>query len=251
MRHSLVILLTLTLTLPALFAQEQPVATTTPKLIQVQTEWIELPRDVLARLLLQRSATTADATGLRKEVQAMVQAGTAKLVDLQLLTSRSGERATLESHHELIYPTEAEPPTVPNSIGPLPKFERPKVDNFQAVVGLIAPRVPESFATRNVGSAFEMRATASESSQIIDLSLFPSLTWHPENTVWHERTDIGGGLVKIERPGFYRLQPQTALTLKSGACSLAAILTPHGQNGRADFDREVMLFVKATILTAK
>lgn len=245
------------LALPVLFAQDLPprakehtVATPEPKLIRVQTEWIEVPRDVLAKLLLQRSATSADATSLRKQIQGMVGAGTAKVLELQVLTSRSGESATLESCREVIYPTDPEPPSNPGP-GPLPTPPPRKPDNFQAVVGLIVPPVPATFATRNVGSTLEVRATASDSSQFIDLSFSPSLTWHPGRTVWHERKNLAGHLIKIERPGFYRLQPQTALTLKSGTYTLAAIVTPHGQNGRADFDRKVMLFVKATILAVK
>ena len=51
---------------------------------------------------------SADATELRKQVQDMVSKNEAKVLETQITVARSGRKATSESIHEFIYPTEYE-----------------------------------------------------------------------------------------------------------------------------------------------
>lgn len=222
-----------------------------PKIIEVQTEWIELPQEQLTKLIFQRAAATSDATALRKEVQALADAGSAKILEIQMITTRSGEKSTVESFFELIYPTESDSWGIPESVTVPDKPGGMSPENLKALAALVAPTAPTSFETRNVGATLEVEATTGETHKYIDLRFNPELLWHTGNTVWQERKDVLGNVIKIEEPEFYVMRATTALTLKNNAYTLAAILTPKNQQGRLDFDRKVMLFVKAAILTVK
>jgi hypothetical protein len=223
-----------------------------PKIIQVQVEWIEIPHETLTKLLFMRPKGTADATPLRKELQDLVTAGTAKILDTQIITGRSGEKATVESIHELIYPTSFEPAEGPNSVEAPEKQEAaPNPENFKSLAGLITPHTPTEFETRSVGSTLEIEPTCDDKGKLIDLRFAPDLVWHTGNTVWQERKDILGNPLKMEVPEFYALRSVTALTMKDGAYSLAAVLSPKDQDGRADLSRKVMMFVKCDVLTVR
>ncbi len=222
-----------------------------PKVIQVQVEWIEISHEQLTKLLFMRPKGTADATGLRKEAQALVTAGSGKILDTQIITGRSGEKANVESVHELIYPTAFEPAEGPNSVTAPDKPEVANPENFKSLAGLITPHTPTEFEKRNAGSTLEIEPATDDSGKIIELRFAPDLVWHTGNTVWQERKDILGNPLKMEVPEFYSLRSVTALTMKDGAYSLAAVLSPKDQDGHADLDRKVMMFVKCDVLAVR
>jgi hypothetical protein len=222
-----------------------------PRIIEVQTEWIELPQEQLTKLIFQRAATSSDATALRKDLQTLADAGTAKILEIQMITTRSGEKSTVESFFELIYPSEWDSWSIPESVTVPDKPGGMSPENLKALAALVAPAAPTSFETRNVGGTLEVEATSGETNKYIDLRFNPELIWHTGNTVWQERKDVLGNVIKIEEPEFYVMRAPTALTLANNTYTLAAILTPKNQQGRLDFDRKVLLFVKAAILTVK
>ncbi len=210
-----------------------------PRMIHVQVEWIELPQETVTDLLLNHPLKTAAATELRLEVQKLVKAGTASVLETQMTVARSGEKATTESIAEYIYPTEYEP------VRGIPETAAAQKAHDEQERELFWPPVPTSFETRNLGSTLEIEPTSSRDNRIIDLRLAPEFSWQTGRTVWQERKDENGNTIKIEMPEIYSLHLTTALTLRSGVHSLAGILSPKDQNGRTDPTRKVMIFVKA------
>ena len=99
------------------FKEEDPFSAstekTTPKMIQVQVEYIRLSHPALTKLLYQSKSKSADAGVLRDSLHKMVLKNEADVMETQIVTGKSGERSTSESIHEFIYPTEYEPIDLP------------------------------------------------------------------------------------------------------------------------------------------
>lgn len=88
--------------------------------------------------------------------------------------ARSGERATIEIIREFIYPTEYEPPEIPNSVG----VGNDGLGNAQFGGGAIfpvTPAHPTAFETRNTGITLEVEPTVGPDKRYIDLSLKPEM----------------------------------------------------------------------------
>lgn len=81
------------------------------------------------------------------------------------IIARSGERSKVEVIREFIYPTEYEPPELPNESG----------TNPEGSVFPVTPAHPTAFETRNVGVTLEVEPTIGPNKQFIELSLQPEL----------------------------------------------------------------------------
>jgi len=80
------------------------------------------------------------------------------------IVSRSGERSKIEIIREFIYPTEYEPPELPNTVG-----------TGTGGVFPVTPATPTAFETRNVGVTLEVEPTVGPDKNFIELSLRPEL----------------------------------------------------------------------------
>ncbi len=215
-----------------------------PQMVQVQVEFVELPHETLTKLLFLRSPKKADATELRKQVQELVTKNEAKVLETQILVSRSGGKATGESIHEFIYPSEyeafcavlngTETDKFPNAIKP--------PDN---------PAIPTSFETRNVGSTLEIEPTIGEDNRMMDLRFVPEFLWHTGNTVWYEGKDSSGNPFKVQEPDFYCVRMNTSITCIDGQNTFVGALSPKDSKGVLDTTRKLMIFVKCDILTVE
>ncbi len=214
-----------------------------PRMVHVQIEWIDVPHEVVTDLLLYHPLKTAAATELRLEVQKLVKAGTAKVLETQMIAARSGEKATAESIAEYIFPTEYEALK-----GVQPSTGEAKVAAGVKPSVVAWPPLPTSFETRNLGTTFEIEPTLGPDNRLIDLRFAPQLVWQTGRTVWQEQKDEKGNVAKIELPEIYSLRLTASLAMRSGVHSLAGILSPKDQNGRTDTSRKVMVFVKADSL---
>ncbi len=222
-----------------------------PKMVRVMVEFIEMPHEVLTDLLFDDRPESADATGLRKKVQGLVKEGTAKVMETQVVTARSGDKSLAESAHELIFPTEYEPPCVPERVTVPDSGEAMGTSSAKALAALVTTPTPTAFETRNVGSTLEVESTLGGSDRIIDLRFAPSLVWYEGNTTWQERTDPLGNKTAIEMPDFYSLRLEMSLTLIPGQYVMAGVLSPKDDEGKADLSRKMMVFVKADTLVVK
>jgi general secretion pathway protein D len=78
--------------------------------------------------------------------------------------TRSGQQATVEILREFIYPTEYEPPELPNSVG-LTGGSSP-----------VTPATPTAFETKPVGIQLEVLPVADANKRYVDLTINPSFS---------------------------------------------------------------------------
>jgi len=148
------------------------------------------------------------------------------------VTARSGQKATIEIIREFIYPTEYEPPELPNSVG--------TNGNFGGLGGLgglggsgggsfpVTPATPTAFETRNTGVTLEIEPTIGENDFVIDLRFVPEIVEFEGfinygSPIQSPGTDALGNPVtstitenRIEMPVFSTRRVNTALTIYDG-----------------------------------
>lgn len=220
-----------------------------PRQVQVQVEFVDMSHEALTKLLFLAKPATSDATDLRKQVQDMVSKNEAKVLETQIAIARTGQKATTESIHEFIYPTEHEPPRMPQPAG-----QGANAAGASGASNLQFPEIPSypaAFETRNVGSTLEIEPTVGADNQIVELRFVPELIWHPGNTMWAEAKDSLGNNFKYSMPDFYTIRLNTAFTCISGQYTLAGVVSPKDDKGETDMTRKVMVFVKCDVLVVK
>ncbi|MEO5917601.1 MAG: hypothetical protein ABIS50_25450 [Luteolibacter sp.] len=215
------------------------------KQIRVQVEFIDVSHEQLTELMFGPKVPANDGE-LRKQVAQLIKDGKATVLDTLLCTTITGQKATSESVEEFIYPTEYEPPDLPNEVrldGEEKTPESAKTTRPDLAVG----PTPTAFDTRNIGSTLEVDGTCD--GKEIHLNLTPEIVYHLGNRVWGEWNDQHGS-VPIQMPKFYTLRIKTSLILDDGKYLLACALSPKNQEGFPDFTRKLMVFVKASIITS-
>lgn len=217
--------------------------TKAPKMIQVQVEYIELSHELLTKLLFLAEPKSSDATPLRKQLQELVAKNEAKVMETQIVVCKSGQKATTESLHEVVYPTEYVPPSEGKP------DEKPKAPAFGSFP--YNPATPTAFDTRNVGPTLEVEPTLSEDNRIIDVRLVPEVLWHTGDTVWQEYKDTLGNVSKVKMPDFYVIRANTAVTCLGGQYTLISVQSPKDAQGDADMTRKVVVLVKCDVLSVK
>ena len=216
-----------------------------PKLVRVQVEWIDVSHEQFTELMFGPHSSANDGE-LRKQVAQLVKDGKANIVETMLCTGRSGQKSTTESIDEFIYPTEYDPPDMPDKV----EFK----DKEESDKSKVTPRdfatgpSPSAFETRNLGSTLEIEPTIDESGKLIDLRFIPEIVYHVGNTTWAEWKDAHGEC-NIQMPKFYVIRINTQVTLADGQYTMAASLSPKCKDGFPDFTRKLMVFVKADVLT--
>jgi general secretion pathway protein D len=142
------------------------------------------------------------------------------------VTARSGEKATIEIIREFIYPTEYEPPELPNSVG--------ATGGGGAVLGggaqsfPVTPATPTSFETRNTGVTLEIAPNIGANNFVIDLNFAPEIVEFEGfinygSPIQSPSTDLLGNPTtvtitenRIEMPVFSKRSVTTALTIFDG-----------------------------------
>jgi len=109
---------------------------------------------------------------------------------------------------------------------------------------------PTAFDTRNVGSTLEIEPTLGKDDKTIDLRFVPEIVYHVGNQVWAEWKGEHGNS-PVQMPTFYTIRTNTAVTLSDGHYMLTAGLSPKNKEGVPDFNRKLMVFVKADVITAE
>lgn len=142
------------------------------------------------------------------------------------IVSRSGERATIEIIREFIYPTEYEPPELPNSVGTFST----NGDNGGASSSSfpVTPATPTAFETRNTGVTLEVEPILGEDGYTIDLTFKPEIVEFEGfinygSPIQSAGTDALGNPItvtitdnRIEMPVFSTRRVNTSLTIYDG-----------------------------------
>jgi hypothetical protein len=217
-----------------------------PKQLQVQVEFIEMSHETMTKLLFKAKPTSADATPLREQLQEMVEKKEASVFETMIMIAKSGQKATTESIHEFIYPTEYEP-----SDGlPVPTAQAQGPSN-PPVPKHVYPAVPVAFEPRNLGSTLDIEPTIDFSEQNIDLRLAPEIIWHTGNNSWFKGKDSLGNDFDVLMPDMYVVRLSTSLTCFNGKYHVAGVVSPKDEKGNTDHKRKMMVFVKCDILVVK
>ncbi len=211
-----------------------------PKIVRVFVEFIEIPQATMTELLAapRKSANDGD---LRTKLQELIKTEKARMLETQMLTARSGQKATTESIHEYVYPTEYEPSSIPSGVPP----EQTKVEEHSKLMAAVVPTVWE---TRNVGSTLEIEPNIGENNHIIDLRLLPQLVYHTGNNLWMEHKE-GENTYRAEMPNFYKISLDTSMTLINGQTFLMSSCSPKDDKGEVDMTKKILIFVRADVLT--
>ena len=148
------------------------------------------------------------------------------------ITAKSGQKATIEIVREFIYPTEYEPPELPQSVGT-------SSVGGGLLGGLggggggggsfpVTPATPTAFETRNTGVTLEIEPTIGENDFVIDLRFVPEIVEFEGfinygSPIQTSSVDNLGNAVtnvltenRIEMPVFSARRVTTALTIYDG-----------------------------------
>lgn len=145
------------------------------------------------------------------------------------VTAKSTQKATIEIIREFIYPTEYEPPQLPNSVG------QTNGGGLNGVVGgggggsfPVTPATPTAFSTRNTGVTLEIEPTIGDNDFVIDLRFVPEIVEFEGfinygSPIQSPSTDVLGNPVtsvitenRIEMPVFSARRVNTSLTIYDG-----------------------------------
>ncbi|QTN31814.1 type II and III secretion system protein [Akkermansiaceae bacterium] len=140
------------------------------------------------------------------------------------ITARSGQKATIEVIREFIYPTEYEPPELPQQNNNGGGF----LGGGGGGVGIATPATPTAFETKNTGVTLEIEPTIGENDFVIDLRFLPEIVEFEGfinygSPIQSPSTDIFGNPVnaiitenRIEMPVFSKRSVNTSLTIYDG-----------------------------------
>jgi general secretion pathway protein D len=140
------------------------------------------------------------------------------------VTARSGEKATIEVIREFIYPTEYEPPELPNTVG---STGGGGIGGGVTSVP-VTPATPTSFETRNTGVTLEIAPNIGANNFVIDLNFAPEIVEFegfvnygspilaPSTDVLGNPTTVTITENRIEMPVFSKRSVTTALTIFDG-----------------------------------
>ena len=113
-------------------------------------------------------------------VRALNQKKGIDLLSAPRVTTKSGQRAVIEIVREFRYPTQFDPPKIPNSVGSIPVGgggSGVTLDFTSTSAGSVpvTPTTPTAFETRNTGVTLEVEPVVGPDGVTIDLNLVPQV----------------------------------------------------------------------------
>jgi len=224
------ILLLLSLALPG-SANQDP-----PAIIRAYMQLIEVPHATFTALM---NGKDNAGPALHARVLGMTKSGKAKLVETSLITTRSGQRATIESVREEIYPTDY---GLPSFGGPVILWKNP----FTFPRG--GQATPTAYETRNTGTTLLVEPSANQESKTIDLHFNPEIVDPLGLTTWSESRDRWGDN-SCRMPEFETWKTNCSITLKSGRIELVTVFSPKPADEQSTTTRKILCFVRADIVS--
>ena len=203
------------------------------KQVHIIWEMIEVEHADFSDWLFDNRLDT-DGTALRKWAQERIGHDDGAIIESALITARSGQRAKAESIHEFIYPTEFDPPEIPNEVELKGKAKAP-----------ITAVSPTAYETRNVGTTIEVDPVIGSDGTTIDLNLAPERVELEGYSIWpHEDIDP---LFKQRMPTFYTMKITTQVTVTDGNYAFLGTTRPLEGSVEGIKDPIVLSFVRADV----
>lgn len=189
----------------------------------VTCEVFSLPLSEAAKLKRARKTDGEDYAELVKRLES------GKVVQEEFLMLRTveGVGTSVEEISEMIYPTEFEPPELPNKIGNLP-------EDLEKAQALVTPATPSAFDTKNVGSTMEVELQIAE-DDAIEIRMALTLVNYLGVQIW------GQGMAETEMPRFAVQSVKTGMKLKRDEAELLGSISPPEAMQPKDGERRVWL----------
>ncbi len=161
-------------------------------------------------------------------IRALSQKRGVDLMSAPSVTTRSGQRASIEVVREFIYPTEFSPPQIPQTQAGGQGGQGQNNGGGQAAAPVAAPSNPSAFTMRPVGVKMEVEPVIGPDGYTIDLNLVPEVTEFDGfinygSPILTTTTDLLGRSStvvltdnKIQQPIFSLRKVQTAVTVWDG-----------------------------------
>ncbi len=201
--------------------------------LQVVSETIEVEAPDFSDWLFEHRMEE-DATPLREEVQKWIATGRGVVLETCVVSVKSGSRTKAESGDETIYPTEFDPPELPNALDLSGKSEAPNT-----VVGGTA------FETRNEGVNFEVDPVLGVDGATVDLNIVTEVVKQTSRIRWPVSKEQLPS--SVEMPVFRTQRVTTQVTLMSGRYVLLG--SSRAKEGSTPERKEPMIlhFVRADV----
>lgn len=201
--------------------------------INIYLEYIEVEHMDFSDWLFD-NVMESDGTELRNEVQKWIKDGRAEIIDSALVAARSGQRAKVESIDEYTYPTEYNPPRIPNEVTLKGGAEAP-----------IAAATPTAFETRNLGTTLEVDPVLGGDNHTIDLSLAPEIVKLEAIEQWHKKTT--DPRFHTHFPTFYTMKISTQVTSQDGRYAFLGTTRPLKATNPKCKDPLILQFVRSDV----
>jgi len=212
-----------------------------PIQVRVITEFFEVSQET-ATDILSEERKGANDNDLRQRMLDLVKkkSNGARIIDAVVISTRSGQRAKVETIEEKIYPTEYDPPEAA-LVGDDDKSKGKKA-------AVLAPPNPTAFEMRPVGVTLEVDPVVDSNGVTVELNIAPEIVYEGEPSIlakWKTKEVE----IDVSQPVFYSVKLSTAIAMVSGQSHLAAITSPRNEKtGKRDGTRKVLVFVRADIL---
>lgn len=208
-----------------------------PRQVRVTLQFIEVAHPELTAML---AAKETSGKALHDKAFALSKNGKAKILETCMVVCPSGQKATLESIREEIFPTEYGPP----------KSAHPS----SSITGILTGgppkdpilREPTSWDTRNTGVTFEV-VPSDLSNGTFELQLSPEIVTPLPLETWMEHMDAWGD-GSIRMPIYESWRVATSINVKPGKFELVSSITPKPNAPVPAVSRKILVFVRADIL---
>jgi general secretion pathway protein D len=107
-------------------------------------------------------------------LRALSQSKGVDLMAAPSIVTKSGQRANISIVREFIYPTEFDPPQIPQTVGQVPLGQNTFLITTAPPINPVTPSTPTAFEKRDVGFTLEVEPVISADNTTVDLSLTPS-----------------------------------------------------------------------------
>ncbi len=204
--------------------------------VRVTVRVIEVPH---AQVMNWTGGAPMKGWQLHDEALKLALVGGAEIVETNVVTVQSGQKALVESIAEMIYPTEYYPEGLD---------QRPAVplDANLQVPRSLRPFDFTSFETRNTGVTLEIEPTVAPGGKIVDLRLSLDMVERASLTTWTEFRDEWGD-ASVRMPVFDSKRFSNSMTLADGVFELWNVFNPKPVAVPAVTTR-MMVFVCADVL---
>lgn len=236
---------------------EQPVEEEGEVAVGILVEYIQVDHRIANKMIRQYASQAANLQPMRDELETMLDEGTAELIETDWVQARSGQRAKTESITERIYPTEYDPPEIPNQAGgvlnPSEGTDETDAPEIPTTVSDRSPfpmtaATPTAFEHRNVGSTLEVDPVIGADRRVIDLNLAPELVQEIGMTYFsrEEIIESNYGVDHMGMPLFYTMKATTQISIVPGNYALLSIEKPHDQP-----DKRIFMLVRADLIPVR